>query len=266
MAWKGETIIIIQRKRKSKKGVITFAVTSLSAIAIVATGFSAWVISATSQKDITGNITVDTVDNRVYAIKNLTIDGTSIADNVGSATTIIRYGKPSSDTLADSSYPTWLKNDSTDYEKLTITVSFDVMNKYKDDGENADCVVSATFAEEEVGGKKLYDTLSKETFSYGSSSSLTYVDTVPSVPALSPTQDASDKTIGKYSFTITFKWGSFCNNENPAVYASEQTDVESWTADKKNMYAQALDKVYGVNGAKFKLTITTSSASATTGS
>ena len=266
MAWKGETIIIIQRKRKSKKGVITFAVTSLSAIAIVATGFSAWVISATSQKDITGNITVDTVDNRVYAIKNLTIDGTSIVDNVDSATTTIRYGKPSSTDLADSDYPSWLKNTSTEYEKLTITVSFDVMNKYNDDGENADCVVSATFVEEEVGGTKLYDTLSKETFSYGGSTSLTYVDTVPSVPTLSPTQDTTDKTIGKYTFTITFKWGTFCNKENPAVYAHSQSDVESWTADKKNMYAQALDKVYGVNGAKFKLTITTSSASATTGS
>ena len=138
--------------------------------------------------------------------------------------------------------------------------------EYKNDAENTDCVVSATFAEEEVDGKKLYDTLSKETFSYGSSSDLTYVGTVPEAPTLSPTQDTSDKTIGKYSFIITFKWGSFCNNENPAVYASKQTDVESWTADKKNMYAQALDKVYGVNGAKFKLTITTSSASATTGS
>ena len=59
----------MNKKFKNRnRGLVTFGIVALSAVALTASGFAAWVISGKDSQTAEGNIQVDTVENNNHAL------------------------------------------------------------------------------------------------------------------------------------------------------------------------------------------------------
>lgn len=219
------------KRRKSNKGLITFGIASLSAIALSSTIFAAWVISSGDSKDIDGAIEVDTVTNQIHTIKE---GGSWDATSNGT----VKFGV----TKDYESKPTWLTLSDPIYECLTAEYTFTVENtlessKVEDLIDSTKTVLS--IADEE--GKEKYE----------SAVTAGYVDALPSVD-VTKTASGTETTL-KASFT--FKWGSKFGGDNPLAFAN--TLGETATKEQKLDFVSNLNGIYSLNNVKFKLTIVT---------
>lgn len=221
------------KRRESKKGLITFGIASLSAIALSSTIFAAWIISSGDSKDVEGTIVVDTVENQIHTIKT---GGSWDTTSEGS----IKFGVSSDyETINQNS---WLKLNDPVIECLSADYTFVVQNTSETSTveeliDNEKTVLS--FVDEE--GKTKYE----------SAVTAGYVGALPTV-SVEKTASGTETTL-KASFTFT--WGSKFGDDNPVKYAN--TLGENASADQKNEFFNSLNGVYDLNNIKFKLTIVT---------
>lgn len=231
--------MIINKKTHRKKGFLTLAIAVLSGIAILSSGFAAWIISGGDTKNIEGNIQVETVDDQRHLIKVVSIDGNS--GNTTSASIVYGPNVTEGSSLINSSNP-WLKISDWQEEKLSFTVKIKVSNLPKPKISK----ISATFKETTNPSK------------YTSAATINNKTVVGAIPTPSIAYDGesttsieNEMTYYPYKLTVTFTWGSYFGNKNPWE-SSSITDNSSISE-----FISALQAVYAVNEATFKLTIST---------
>lgn len=188
-----------------KKNLVMF--TSLFAsLAILSTGFAAWVISGGDVNEKTfGDITVDTVEDKRHNIKSIECVDTT---NKGK----IIFGHPENATEG------WLKNDNPDTAEKLVTV-------FKVTVNNAESAAVADIFD----GEKCAVTVSAKastSANYATAKEKNYVGDLPSVKFVSSataTDDASKLAEdGSIFIRLEFKWGSKFTKDgnvvNPYVY------------------------------------------------
>lgn len=212
-----------------KRKTMTLVLCLLAALALVSVGFASWVISAEASDEKEGNITVDTVEDKRLKIVLEWQNGSTI-----------KYGAPTEEELQDTGITSpWLTNDSQD--KSVLTVSLKVTLSYKDN--------NSTYAK---GGATVTASIVEATDStkYATALQDGYVGEMP-------VAQCEEQTDGTWLIKFTFKWGNKFNNQNPYIYYN----AKGKTADSYGDEAfNALKKVYEVNEAKFRVTVTATPA------
>lgn len=221
------------KRRESKKGLITFGIASLSAIALSSTIFAAWIISSGDKKDVEGTIMVDTVENQIHTIKE---GGSWDTTSNGS----IKFGVSSDyETINQTS---WLKLKDPVIECLSADYTFVVQNTSE-----------SSTVDELIDEEKTVLSIADEgeKTKYDAAVAAGYVGDLPSVNVTKTVSGA--ETTFKASFKFT--WGSKFGGKNPIEYAN--TLGEAATAEQKNEFFNSLNGVYSLNNIKFTLTIVT---------
>ena len=194
-------------KLKSKGILLASAI--LGSVAIVSTGFAAWVITSPSTSSTaTGNIQVETVtDERV------TLEVSFEQSDNGN----VSFGAPSVQADYENK---WLENNNGKAEDLngnfTVTAT-------KKDGQEAEGSISisiklqknTTPSAEQPTWTDIsnFETLNKDTKTDGNVASAT--NTLITLPEFEESYDLVD---GSASVTASFDWGTAFNNENPYDY------------------------------------------------
>lgn len=216
---------------KNKRKSIILAASILGSVAIVSTGFAAWVITIDKGTTATGNIEVDTVS-----------DG-SIVLTAGDVSKSIVFGaREKTNTVQNS----WLVySDTAKNENLTANVTLTVVGK-----EYLDTTTPFTYTLEEVAGEG-------NSTPYAAAVTAGYVTSLDNVSVIfSNVNEDNQATV-----TLTFSWGTYFNNTNPIdfynTYAADAKRTESGPT-----YAEEAETVLGSDtfknlaNAKFKLTVT----------
>lgn len=208
-----------------KRKTMTLVLCLLAALALVSVGFASWVISAGDSKKADGNITVDTVEDKRLKIDVAWVDGSTI-----------KYGAPTNKELEGTTITNpWLTNDSDD--KSVLTVSLKVTLSYKNATTayaNGGATVSATIKEAD------------DSSAYKTAKEAGYVGDMP-------TAVCDEQEDGTWLVKFTFTWGSKFGNKNPYIYYNDGTKTAASDGDAA---LAALQEVYKVNNAKFKVTVT----------
>lgn len=232
-----------------KKNLVMFT-SVFASLAILSTGFAAWVISGGEEqtKEI-GDIVVDTVqDNR----HKLTIDSADTdTENSGK----IIFGRPEKQEKKDA----WLKSDSNDkIEKLSTFFKVTVTNAA---GKAINSIFETnTFVEDvesEVGDyKNVYTTAASTTKQYvGDVPGVEFVsevsETITTTDTLARVSDSSED--GVVYIRLKFSWGTHFDGKNPYEFYNEKKLDDTIAKDA----VDALTAMQTLSGAKFKLTLKT---------
>ena len=181
---------MVKMTRKSyKRRKIILGVSLFSSVALVSTGFAAWVLASQAEAEKTGNITVGTVSDSSIKISNV-----QFKDDNDSF-----IFEPKEEDTAGR-----VRNDGVNFENLSVTVTGEISpNTY---------VSSATIEMEVPEGitaavEKYY---------------LVLPDCATSAQPLTLNpKEAPDQTVSTFEYTITFVWGSAFNGKNPGEYYDE---------------------------------------------
>ena len=224
-------------KLKKKSGLIS-AVIALSCASIVSVGFASWVISQGDSKEVTGNITVDTVSDQAHVIKNAE-GGTTLSVNYGNnakgtAASSICFGW---DDTGVSGTP-WLTNDdNTMIENLDATVVFYVSNLGAGDSGKVHVSVELTGTDEVQTA-------------FNSAVTNNYVGALTNVASFVIGDEA---TYGRQvTVSLQFAWGSHFNGQNPYKFYNDGTKTAATAgADAQ----EALGAIEAFDGVGFKVSI-----------
>ena len=232
----------MNKKFKNRnRGLVTFGIVALSAVALTASGFAAWVISGTDSKTAEGNIYVDTVTNNNHEVSVVLTSG---KDNIA-------FGGTTAGNVA-----TWLKNDRTaqlDVE-ATVTVS-NVTTTIT--SSNIDTILeSPTIAikKGEADYTANYNAIADGTATQDGIGTDDYDGTKGLVGAI-PTPTYTFKSYIDNTLTckvnFSFSWGQLFGSQNPCLYYYGKTAAE------KGLEAQRrLEKIHtALADCKYVLTI-----------
>ena len=221
-------------KRKSLATLLS----GLLTVSLTGVGFASWLITNGSSETTTGNIAVTEVED-----KRCTISDVKIAYTKGDS---ICFGPNAVVSTG------WLRADVAT-ENLTATVSFTVAN--------ADFLadISVSIAQINLGSNGTYDEddvlYSATEGSYYTASQANYVGALPTEDngiVISEGTQVEGTTSKSYTATITFKWGSAFGGNNPFTYYKDKA-----AATYSESAINALEALEALNGAMFKVTITT---------
>lgn len=175
----------ITRKSYRRKRVVLGAVL-LGGVALVSTGFAAWVLSANASETLPSNVKVGVISDTDMTIE---LDGSSMGQTIS-------FNAPSTDTTGRIRYG----SDEIGAENLTITVSGTITNAtYLDHlSIKMDTITAITNA---ISAD--YIALVNEDGWYGNEFTI------------STTGEGSTKT---FSYELGFKWGGAFGNVNPSIY------------------------------------------------
>ena len=203
-----------------KRKTLTLTLVLLSCLALIGVGFASWIISANTTKEVSGNISVDTVtDNR------LTIETTWL----GNKDSIVFGWKEG--TYANN----WLKNTDSAYaENLSVTL-----------------VVTVTDAEGNATAAKSVTASIKGDEKYTTAETANLVGSLPAA-SVEPVEGET----GVYHVTFTFTWGSAFGAKNPLEYYNSQ----SYTEDLAATAETKLESLYALKDANFTITLTVTPA------
>lgn len=229
-----------------KKNLVMFT-SMFASLAILSTGFAAWVISGGEEqtKEI-GDIVVDTVqDNR----HKLTIEEADL-DSTKSGKII--FGRPEKQEATNA----WLKSNSDDkIEKLSTFFKVTVTNAA---GEATDSIFATkTFVEDTTSEDEQHKNV------YTTASTNGYVGAVPNIEFVSEASDTATKvtTLAKVGdskdgvvyIRLKFSWGTHFDSKNPYEFYNEKELNDTNAKDA----VDALTAMKTLSGAKFKLTLKT---------
>lgn len=180
---------MVKMTRKSyKRRKIILGVSLFSSVALVSTGFAAWVLASQAEAEKPGNITVGTVSDSSIKISNV-----KFKDNDS-----FIFEPKEEDTAGR------VRNDGVNFENLSVTVTGEISpNTY---------VSSATIEMEVPEG--ITAAIGKNYLV------LPTCATSPQTLTLNP-KEAPDQTVSTFEYTITFEWGSAFNGKNPGEYYDE---------------------------------------------
>lgn len=223
-----------------KKNLVMFT-SVFASLAILSTGFAAWVISGgdTNEEKI-GDIIVDKVEDHRHIIQNVECVDTA---NKGK----IIFGHPKDATATDE----WLKNDNPDtVEKLVTVFKVTVSNA-------ASATVSSIFD----NTCSVTATTNADNFAYAVTKG--YVSELPTVKFVSSetATDDADKLAadGSIFVRLEFKWGSKFTKEGLGANLNPYKYYNSFTATEKGDEANTVlgDMNTKLTGVQFKLKLVT---------
>lgn len=164
-----------------KRKIILFGVIVFMSIALISTGFAAWVMSQEKKQSTSGNVTVGAVTEGNIEV---TLDGLTVKD--------FKFEPKESDTTGR------VRNDGTNFESLTVTVTGTIKN--------------TQFLKEATIKMNVKDAVKQaETAGY-----IILPECANSEVVLTLTESGTNEK--KFSYNITFKWGSKFGGENPGEY------------------------------------------------
>ena len=164
-----------------KRKIILFGVSVFMSIALISTGFAAWVMSQEKKQSTSGNVTVGAVTEGNIGV---TIDPLTVKD--------FKFEPKESDTTGR------VRNDKTNFESLTVTVTGTIKN--------------TQFLKEATIKMNVKDAVKQaETDGY-----IILPECANSEVVLTLTESGTNEK--KFSYDITFKWGSKFGGENPGEY------------------------------------------------
>lgn len=178
---------MVKMTRKSyRRRKIILGVSLFSSVALVSTGFAAWVLASQAEAEKTGNITVGTVSDSSIKISNVQFKD-------GNDSFVF---EPKEDDEAGR-----VRNDGENFENLSVTVTGEISpNTY---------VTSATIEMEVPEGI---------TAAVGKNY-LVLPDCATSAQTLTLNpKESPNETVSTFEYTITFKWGEAFNGKNPGEY------------------------------------------------
>lgn len=164
-----------------KRKIILFGVIVFMSIALISTGFAAWVMSQEKKQSTSGNVTVGAVtEGNIVVI----LDPLTVKD--------FKFEPKESDTTGR------VRNDGTNFESLTVTVTGTIKN--------------TKFLKEATIKMNVKDAVKQaETAGY-----IILPECANSEVVLTLTESGTNEK--KFSYNITFKWGSKFGGENPGEY------------------------------------------------
>lgn len=164
-----------------KRKIILFGVIVFMSIALISTGFAAWVMSQEKKQSTSGNVTVGAVtEGNIEVI----LDELTVKD--------FKFEPKESDTTGR------VRNDNTNFESLTVTVTGTIKN--------------TQFLKEATIKMNVKDAVKQaETAGY-----IILPECANSEVVLTLTESGTNEK--KFSYEITFKWGSKFGGENPGEY------------------------------------------------
>lgn len=164
-----------------KRKIILFGVIVFMSIALISTGFAAWVMSQEKKQSTSGNVTVGAVtEGNIEVI----LDPLTVKD--------FKFEPKESDTTGR------VRNDKTNFESLTVTVTGTIKN--------------TQFLKEATIKMNVKDAVKQaETAGY-----IILPECANSEVVLTLTESGTNEK--KFSYDITFKWGSKFGNVNPGEY------------------------------------------------
>lgn len=164
-----------------KRKIILFGVIVFMSIALISTGFAAWVMSQEKKQSKSGNVTVGAVtEGNIEVI----LDELTVKD--------FKFEPKESDTTGR------VRNDNTNFESLTVTVTGTIKN--------------TQFLKEATIKMNVKDAVKQaETAGY-----IILPECANSEVVLTLIESGTNEK--KFSYDITFKWGSKFGGENPGEY------------------------------------------------
>ena len=164
-----------------KRKIILFGVIVFMSIALISTGFAAWVMSQEKKQSKSGNVSVGAVtEGNIEVI----LDELTVKD--------FKFEPKESDTTGR------VRNDKTNFESLTVTVTGTIKN--------------TQFLKEATIKMNVKDAVKQaETAGY-----IILPECANSEVVLTLTESGTNEK--KFSYDITFKWGSKFGGENPGEY------------------------------------------------
>ena len=213
-----------------KRKTMTLVLCLLAALALVSVGFASWVISADAKDIQKGNIVVDTVEDKRVEI-HVTLTNKNFV-----------FGGPTSEQMNGIDNP-WLTNNNEHTEVLKVTANVQVYKK------------GTTTPVDLTSSNVAFTVLDNESTGYALATGNKHYIVAPTV-ATELTKGAS---IGVYTVTIEFKWGtafevtSGSGGVNPYIYYNK---LEATDENTQN----AVDTLKELNtllkDVKYQLTIT----------
>lgn len=164
-----------------KRKIILFGVIVFMSITLISTGFAAWVMSQEKKQSTSGNVTVGAVTEGNIGV---ILDPLTVKD--------FKFEPKESDTTGR------VRNDGTNFESLTVTVTGTIKN--------------TQFLKEATIKMNVKDAVKQaETAGY-----IILPECANSEVVLTLTESGTNEK--KFSYNITFKWGSKFGGENPGEY------------------------------------------------
>lgn len=231
-------------KRKS----LSLTLCLLTCLALIGVGFAAWVVSAGDTKEVTGNITVDTVTDARYKL-----------ELAGTNNLSVYFGKKNDASITNP----WLANPAEKEEALTV--SFEVTVK-KNDGTEIEAnivgnatvdtkpTLSATFGAPETDAWKIV--------TGGTVQGQTSYNLINAPSAVSIEKKAD--TTSTYTVTVTFAWGDYfkvgTENVNPYIFYNNKNINDTVSAESTTTWGDdALAKlglIAQIQNSEFTVTLT----------
>ena len=202
-----------------KKGIILLS-SAFACIALVATGFAAFVISYTTAGEANGNIQVDTVENNAFILN--VVDG---------------YESPESIVYGPKDYagenPWMVYTDDGKMENLSTEIKVTCTNA--DNLANSPLQITVTGND-----------------AYTNANAAGYVGALPTIGnGIDVVLDGIDGNgVGTYTITITFSWGSTFGGVNPIDYYNPLS-AEDYAAEA----TAHLEALQALGETTFKVTI-----------
>lgn len=211
-----------------KRKAIIFGVMIFMSIALISTGFAAWIISTNKDGEATGNIQVGVISEKNIQVLDVKLSATSFEfepakdDNNGR----LRWDGSKHEILSTTvtAYVTntqYLKELNI---KLDLSEAVGVQNAATSEYINLPTCVTAV----DVKDTHLAELGTGEDFQYNASKKYS---------ELTETEKAACGTIKKLTYEITFTWGEKFGNTNPSLYYDAAGKSISDDAMKAEMIA-----------------------------
>lgn len=201
-------------RRSYKRKRIVMGVALFMSVALISSGFAAFVISSTAVQEGEGNVSVGTVSDKALTI---TLDSTNIGSIIF-------------DTFQEDDRGNVRADDSGPYENLSVTVSGTI--------GNYDFLGGLNFKLEEDGTNNL---------EYAESYGYIGLPTCMSDGGVDFTNaeiEAVKRNGGRFSYTVTFEWGSAFAGLNPGEYFDNETYNNGvWTECDPYVFTGSTDSI-----------------------
>ena len=177
-------------KKMSKKTVLMFAMV-LCLFALLSVGAAAWILVGEDTQEVTGDVTVDTVEDRRHNITFSDANDTEFT------------------FVPEASTGAWLSYDGALVKDFETKVTFSVTNP-----ESANVTVTINLASG-IKNAITAGILEIEKVTIGDNTNL-YVSTAPATTFEKEVE--LSETVGSVDVIVTFKWGTAFGGQNPVSY------------------------------------------------
>ena len=199
-----------------KRKIIVFGLMVFMAIALVSTGFAAWIMSTNAKDEQNGNVTVGTVTDSSLKLTDVTL-----------STSSIKFEPKADDTTGRVRY------DGTNAESLVITVTGKVSPK---------TVLGELTVELTMDEAVKTALLAAETAGY-----IVLPECAKGAVQVTPTAVEGSDTEVEFTYTIEFKWGNVFGGMNPGEYFdTEEAGLAKTDEEVKTMLKALRTTIYGL--------------------